>query len=321
MYKTKSPLWTKVLSCALAVAMLLSVSAISAFAESPTKAGKYKVDATLSCYVNAMGGIEFSDGYGLLKGVTVDVAEDGSATATLELGTSTGLSVYTVACTAFIGTDEAPGYYKDGVVTKENVTYTVSSDTVANANKQVNYLTSITMPIDTSVSEYTMWVYLDSNVMGCQLGDGTGTGSSNQPGVATKHTSKLTIDWNSAEKIVEPVESSNQTSNVEYTVESGYEVEIPATITVDAATGEGSYDVTAKNFVIGKNAYVTVTTSENGVLSNGSEELAFTNTLASGNLTKSGDTLAGTVKVTDAPSAPGKYTGTIDFSINFYNND
>lgn len=264
MYKTKRSLLGKIMSCVLAVAMLMSMSAVSAFAATPTEAGNYTVDATLSCYVNAMGGVEFSDGYGLMTGTTVTVAEDGTATATINLGTTSGLSIYGVACTAFIGTDEAPGYYKDGAVTKENVTYTTSTDTVANANGQVNYITSITLPVGTATSEYTMWLYLDSNVMGCQLGDGSGTGSSNTPGVATKHTAKLTIDWESAVKIVEPDKTSNQSANVEYTVEGGYEVEIPATITVDATTKKGEYTVTAKNFVIGENAYVTVTASESG---------------------------------------------------------
>ncbi len=64
--------------------------------------------------------------------------------------------------------------------------------------------------------------------------------------------------------------------------------------------------------------YVTVTTSGSGKLSNGSDELAFTNTLAEGNLTKSGDTLAGTVTVTDSPSNPGRYTGIVDFAINYF---
>lgn len=318
MYKTKKSLFGKIVSCVLAVAMLMSMSAVSAFATAPTEAGSYKVDAKLSCYVNAMGGIEFSDGHGLLSGTTVTIADDGSATATLNLGTTTGLSIYTVACTAFIGVDEAPGYYKDGAVTKENVTYTTSTDTVANANGQVNYITSITMPVDTAVSEYTMWVYLDSNVMGCQLGDGSGKGSSNTPGVATAHTAKFTIDWNSAEKIAVPEESSNQTATVEYTVDSGYEVKIPATVTVDSASKKGFYTVEAQNFVVGEGSYVTVAANESGKLSNGSNELAFTNTLEEGKLTKTGDTLNGEVEVTENAVNPGKYTGTIDFTINYF---
>ena len=60
------------------------------------------------------------------------------------------------------------------------------------------------------------------------------------------------------------------------------------------------------------------TASESGKLVSGSNELAFTNALETGNLTKSGDTLDGTVTVTDDAANPGKYTGTIDFTINYY---
>ena len=323
MYKNKKSPIGKILSGVLALAMVMSMNIVTAFA-APTEAGTYNVDATLSCYVNAMGGVEFSDGYGLLKGTTVKIAEDGTAKATISLGTTSGLSIYGVACTAFIGTDEAPGYYKDGAVTTEGVTYTTSTETVANANGQVNYINSITLPVDTGVSEYQMWLYLDSNVMGCQLGDGSGSGASNTPGVATAHTAKLTIDWDSAsagestEETVKADESTEQSANVEYTVTGGYEVEIPATITVDAATKKGSYTVTAKNFILDENAYVTVTADKSGKLTNGSSELAFTNELGSAKLTKSGDSLDGTVTVTDDANNPGKYTGTINFIINYF---
>lgn len=318
MYKTKKSLWGKIVSGVLAVAMLMSMSAVSALAATPTEAGTYNVDSTLSCYVNAMGGVEFSDGYGLMTGSTVEIADDGTAMLTINLGKSTGLSIYTVACTAFIGTDEAPGYYKNGTVTKENVTYTTSTDTATSANGEVNYITSITMPVDITTNEYSMWLYLNSNVMGCQLGDGTGTGASNNPGVATAHTAKLTIDWDSATRVAVADSTSNQSATVEYTVEGGYEVVIPATITVDATTKKGNYTVEATNFVIGENAYVTVTANESGKLSNGSDELAFTNELAEGQLKKDGDNLAGTVEVTENPTNPGKYTGTIDFVISYF---
>lgn len=135
---------------------------------------------------------------------------------------------------------------------------------------------------------------------------------------ATKYVASLTLDLSSAEKIIEPDKTTNQSANVEYTVTGGYEVEIPATITVDATTKTGTYTVTAKKFIPDENAYVTVTASESGKLVSGSNELAFTNSLESGNLTKSGDTPDGTVTVTDNATNPGKYTGTINFTINYY---
>jgi hypothetical protein len=61
-----------------------------------------------------------------------------------------------------------------------------------------------------------------------------------------------------------------------------------------------------------------VTASEGGKLSNGTYELAFTNTLSEGTLTETGDTLTGTVEVTESATHPGQYTGTIDFTIQYY---
>lgn len=313
---------TSLLSMVLVLAMVLSMATVAFAAETTLEAGKnYTVDAKLSCYVNAMGGVEFSDGYGLLKSTTVSVDENGDAYLTMNLGTTSGLAIYGVACTAFIGTDEAPGYYADGAVTKENVTYTVSENTVANAKGQVNYIDSITMPVDSSVNEYTLWIYLDSNVMGCQLGDGTGTGSSNTPGVATKHTAKLTIDWDTL--AAGPAETSNQTANVElnYTATGTYEVSIPSTINVDKATLKGTYEVTAKNFDINTDAYVTVTADTEGTLkTEDNKTTSFTNTLAEGQLKATGDTLAGTVTV-DKPSANGNYTGSLNFVISYYSGE
>lgn len=66
---------------------------------------------------------------------------------------------------------------------------------------------------------------------------------------------------------------------------------------------------------------MTVSSPESGSLSNGSDTLSFTNTLESGNLTSSGDTLSGTIEVTDFPVNPGKYTGTINFTINYFSGE
>lgn len=312
MYKTKRSLWGKIMSCVLAVAMLMSMSAVSAFAATPTEAGNYTVDATLSCYVNAMGGVEFADG--MYTGAKVTVDENGDAEITVGF-TASQVTIYSVTCDTFVdATNSTPGYYdENGEV--QTAEYTLSENTALNPNSEsINYVNSMTFPVDVGTETVYLWIYVNSNVMGCQFGDGSGTGSSNQPGVSTSYKATLTIDWESAVKSVEPDKTSNQSANVE----GGYEVEIPATITVDATTKKGEYTVTAKNFVIGENAYVTVTASESGKLTNGSDELAFTNTLAGGNLTKTGDTLAGTVEVTGSPSNPGKYTSTIDFVISYY---
>lgn len=307
----------KLVAMCMAAAMIVSTS-ITAFAADTLKAGTYKVDSTLSCYVNAMGGVEFADGYGMLKGSTVEVAEDGTADVTLELGVTSGMSVYGVPCASFIGTDETPGIYDaDGNVQNAKA-YTVSDEIATNKDGQVNYIDSVTFTVNQSQSEYTLWLYLDSNVMGCQLCDGSGSGSSNTPGVATKHTAKLTIDWDSAEEVKTADASSTQNSDVIYEVGEGYEVEIPAQIVVDASTKVGEYNVLAKSFFLNPNAYVTVVAAPSGTLSNGTDTVGFTNTLAAGNLLATGDTLAGAITVTSDPATPGVYTGTTDFTINYF---
>ncbi|MCC8016465.1 MAG: hypothetical protein LIO43_03635 [Clostridiales bacterium] len=171
----------RIAAVCMAVVMIVSTSITAFAADNPLEEGTYNVKSTLSCYVSAMGGVEFSDGYGLLKNTTVTVDENGNTSATLNLGLTSGLSIFGVACTAFIGTDEAPGYY-DAEGNKQYATsYTVSEEKAANSKGEVNYITSLTFPVNQKTSEYTMWLYLDSNVMGCQLGDGSGTGSSNTP--------------------------------------------------------------------------------------------------------------------------------------------
>lgn len=128
----------------------------------------------------------------------------------------------------------------------------------------------------------------------------------------------LTVDWSTAKEVKTADETSSQSANVKYTVDGGYEVKIPAEITVDPTTKKAEYAVEAQNFVLENGAYVTVTADESGSLSNGKDSLAFTNELASGNLTKTGDKLNGTVTVTGDPASAGEYTGTVDFTINYF---
>lgn len=355
MYKTKRSLLGKIISGALAVAMMMSVSAVSAFAATTTdlEKGAYTVDANMSLYVNAMGGIEFANTFeqstmtygtaGIFDSATLNVDENGNKSVTVNFGVGTG-SIYGVTFQSFVDSAYSLKYYDANHELKDVTSYTKEAFSITKTDSSVyetNRVTSVTFPLvldtsakvfdkttntavsaenkaDSSTIVINLWMVVNSNVMGLQFCDGSGTAGSNTFDTATKYVASVSIDLTSAKKIVEPDKSTNQSANVAYTVEGGYEVEIPATITVDATTNKGEYTVTAKNFVIGENAYVTVTASENGKLSNGSDELAFKNTLASGNLTKSGDKLAGTVEVTDSPSNPGKYTGTIDFVINYY---
>lgn len=356
MYKTKKSLLGKIMSCVLAVAMLMSVLAIGSFAANAAdlEKGSYTVDADMSLYVNAMGGIDFANTFtnamgssgtaGIFDSATVTVDENGNKNVTLNFGKGAGV-IYTIPFTSYVDASYSLKYYDASHELKDITKCTTEAGTIVKQGEteptNITYVTSVTFPleVDTAATVFDknsgsavsagntadgstvvvdLWMVVNSNVMGLQFCDGSGTAGSNTFDTETKYVACVSLDLASAKKIVEPDNSKNQSANVEYTVEGGYEVEIPATITVDSTSKEGTYTVEAKNFVIGKDAYVTVTASESGKLSIGSDELAFTNTLADGKLTKTGDTLAGTVKVTDSASNPGKYTGTIDFTINYY---
>lgn len=305
----------RIAACAMTAAMAVSAVSFGASAETTLAEGTYNVDASLSCFVNAMGGIEF--GAPLLTSTQVTVDADGNAEATLNF-TKSVVTIYGVTCDTFIdASNSKPGYFDaEG---KKDASYTLSADTALNPNSEaVKYVDSMTFPVSTDTETVNLWVYVNSNVMGVQFCDGTGTGSSNQPNVSTKYVGKVTFDWASAEKVKTADKTSNQSANVTYTVEEGYEVEIPANIVVDPQTKAASYDVTAKNFVLLKGQYVTVTTNESGTLSNGADSVAFTNSLADGKLVKTGDKLAGTINVTENAASAGEYRGTADFNISLF---
>lgn len=357
MYKTKKSLLGKIMSCVLAVAMLMSMSAVSAFAAGTTtelEEGSYTIDASLSCYVDAMGGIEFAEAFeansmgaygtsGVFDSATLTVDESGNEYVTVKFGKGAGV-IYTMAFQSFVDGAYSLKYYDADHALQDVTSYTEEDFSITKTDNTVyesTCVTSVTFPLvlDEAATVYDkdskaavsagnsaesttvvidLWFVVNSNVMGLQFCDGSGTAGSNTFETATKYVAALTLDLSSAEKIAVADETSNQSATVEYTVTGGYEVEIPATITVDSTTKRGSYTVTAQNFILDEGAYVTVTASESGKLVSGSNEIAFTNTLEDGKLTKTGDTLAGEVAVTEDASNPGKYTGTIDFVISYF---
>ncbi len=305
----------KKLAGLLCAVMALSCCLVSASAFEAGDAGQYDIDGNLSCYVNAMGGIDF--GAQVFKDVTVNVDESGNATATISLGTGTG-TIYSVPHTDFVDPQVTPGYY-DAAGEVQDAQYTISENTAQNASgENINYVDSMTIPVSQDTSEYYVWIYINSNVMGVQFGDGTGSGSSNQPGVATPYVGKLTLDWSTLTEIVTPDETTEQSATVNYTVDNSYVVSIPAEITVDPATKTAAYTVEAQDFALTAGAYVTVTADTEGTLSNGTDTLAFTNELASGQLNEDGQTLDGVITVTGEAASTGTYTGSLNFTVNYF---
>lgn len=180
--------------------------------------GTYSLDASLSCYINAMGGVEF--GKPLLKSAVLTVEEDGSKSITMNLGKSV-VNIYSVTCDTFI--DPAPagavtegsaaagtiGYYDaGGALVTSGVHYGMSSDTAMNSKQeQVPYVTSITFPVEWESSSYALSLYVNSNVMGTQF--------SNE-----KYPAKLSVNWESVYAQEHAAETSHAAAETEETTAS-----------------------------------------------------------------------------------------------------
>ncbi|WP_426350285.1 hypothetical protein ACPWSR_03335 [Alloiococcus sp. CFN-8] len=191
----------------IAVIMMLSVfmsfGTVKAFAYTyeDLPEGTYRVNSSLSCYVNAMGGVEF--GAPLLKASEVHVSANGEKSMTLYF-TKSSVTIYNITCDTFI--DASPSYVTEdkgvksgtigvydasGRLITDKVSYTLSSDTAENAQKEkVNYVDSITFPISHKSDSYNLTFYINSNVMGVQFCNSIGGSSSSYPAT-------LKVDWNS----------------------------------------------------------------------------------------------------------------------------
>lgn len=177
----------------------------TSFAAGNGKAGEYFVDAKLSCYVNAMGGVEF--GEPLLTGAMLVVDKNGKESLKLTF-TKSQVTIYNVTCDTFI--DAEPSYvtedrgvksgtigiYKsNGKLETKSVSYTLSDDTAENPKKeQVHYVDSITAPIDKRSDSYNFTFYINSNTMGVQFCN------ENSKATSATYPATLSVDWDSLSK-------------------------------------------------------------------------------------------------------------------------
>lgn len=185
--------------CAVLISLIvLSLSMVNTFAvnvfDSITE-GTYFVDAQLSCYVNAMGGVEF--GAPLLESAQVNVSKSGEKSLTVFLSKSS-VTIYGVTCDTFI--DFSPSYVtetngvesgtigfynEEGVLVTDSIDYTLSDDTALNAHQeQVHYVDSVTFPVTYESDVYNLSLYVNSNVMGTQF-------------TLEGYPATLTVDWSS----------------------------------------------------------------------------------------------------------------------------
>lgn len=160
--------------------------------------GVYDVDASLKCYISAMGGIDF--GEGMVTDATVEVDAEGNVEVRLALAPTNGV-IYTIPYSAFIYAADSKPVYLDGSEWKDAV-YTLSDKiaTGSNGKGDVNYVDTLGFEISEVADTYSLGFYLDSNFMGIQFGGPTpGT---NSAGTETYHAI-LNVDWDnvSVEKL------------------------------------------------------------------------------------------------------------------------
>lgn len=208
------------------------------------------VEASLSCYINAMGGVEF--GAPLLQSATAKMSEDGSGMLTIRLGKSQ-VEIYSVECNTFI--DIAPsissennsvtngtlGYYtEDGVLDTDNISYTLSSETAKNArDEDVHYVDSITFPVNKNIETYYLTLYINSNVMGTQFTKDT-------------YPATVTVNWDSL---------SSSSNSIPMTSKNPQETTNPS-LTPDSMDGLNIYPADEKTAAVNTTPSYTVYLNE-----------------------------------------------------------
>ncbi len=288
----------KMTSALMALALVFGLvnTPVHAIDSDSLEEGRYTIGASLSCYVNAMGGIEF--GTAIYDSARIDVDSNGEIQITINLK-SGSISIYGVKASMYVDPQGIVQYH-DGVtwVDSEHTTYDEDGTII---------VSSMTLPVSKDISVYNLGLKIESTMMGSQFG---GEGASRE--------AILTLDWSDLTKIMDADEVTTQSSQVSYNISGSYEVSIPSTIQVDTLTNTADYTVEANNFVLGSQAYVKVTTEQSGSLSNGTTSLSFTNGLDGTTLRKTGDVLNGQIVIAETPSQTGNYIGTVDFNIEYY---
>ncbi|MBP3710500.1 MAG: hypothetical protein J6I73_08895 [Treponema sp.] len=167
---------------------------------------EYTITANLSCFVNAMGGIDFGAGQdeghpSLLVDASVAIATDGSVMLTANFRKSSVIVYGQLAHTFIDSTNSIPGYYISEEEKKDAIYYTTSADTATDRNgKEVHYVDAMSFPVSKDISSYNLWIYVNSNTTGLQFCNGKGEGTVNQPNVATSYVGKITLNWDTLSK-------------------------------------------------------------------------------------------------------------------------
>ncbi len=306
----------KILAALCCAAVLLAGFPVNAAAADTTlEAGKtYKLSGSLSCYVNAMGGIDFAAT--MLNDIVVTVDDDGNASMTISLGVSSG-TIYTVDYVAFVDASEsAPGYY-DASGIRHNASYTTSRNTAVDSDgSRVHYVDSVTFPVSASSlqSSYTLFLYIESNVMGVQFCNGSGSAGSGNPGALTPYVASLTVDWGTLKS--GPAQTADRTSTVLYTRGLGdgqFILTIPERFTLSSEES-CVYRVTLADTALSDGTGLTVSVPDTMEVTGGGDMRQAEIKLSDNVLTAADSALTGAAYLTEYKEGV-VYTGTTDFTV------
>ena len=268
----------------------------------------YELDASLSAYINAMGGIEF--GEGLYKSGTIAELADGRYLLSLEMGKS-GVVIYTVSCDTFIdpfGTNadsegDVPngtiGYYDaDGQLVTEGVTYELSAESdLVNAPDpdggtnyaRVRYVTRIDMVLENvgsleELDELELSFFVNSQVMGAQFCRGAASSSVN--------TAVLTIagmtEIEQTDTEINGITGAavNEEGHLILTLSNGQTIDAGSVVGSDGAQGVGISNITYSEGVL--HIYLTDGSHYEFGLSGAAEQLPDNVTQTSASCTQDG---------------------------------
>lgn len=240
-----------------------------------------KYEAELSCFVTAMGGVEFGDG--LLSGVYIE--KDAEQYFMTLIFNKSQVTIFTVTCDTFVDTDLANkgtskgvedgtiGFYdKNGLLVTDGVEvgYSSGDDYATSSTGNVYYVKSVTMPIDELRETYKLTLYVNSSVMGMQFCEANATAT------GTTYSASLTLDLESGTEIDNidnligvPVRGEAPKPNYNVTVsgfdvaegsvtlspqKDDYEAGTQVTLTVTPAEGHGIEKVTVGGNTVKLNA-------------------------------------------------------------------
>ncbi len=302
----------KIFSAVMACAMAASVSAVGAFADSTVENGTYTGTIHFHNATNPAN-------YSMCDSI---FAHEADITVTDDSAKLTFYVAYPIPAFSDQGTD---GTIKDVKMTVGETTYECDSDIETKAEKTFD-TTGALFGINAG-DELTTQAISISLPRSAVDSFEDGIETSAYVNVVMNSTQSFFVKITDLEKVVPATETSIQSATVTAEVVAPaptYDVTVPESVAMGTlSTTEDNtqnIDVAFSSENLGE-GYVNVTAAASGKLTSGENSLVFTNDFGTQKFTADTDKLSGTitVKAADvAKAAAGNYTGTVNFTIEYY---